>query len=300
MPRLNQIDITGLPTLHSAGVALQRFPNYQETSLGPHTLNCVLFTCLVRGSAVHQMDDQTLHVGPGSVGITHYGQSHVLLTGREGVDVINVYADLQSHPLPVVPPPWDRTLASTLAPHPSVVHRHNRRVHLVFDQPQRMIEPLQWMLREQHAAAPACVQIMQQLFSLFLVECCRVADRQGWQAQPKAPPWVEQVRAFIDHSFDRPIGLADMTRLAGVSSEHLCRRFRQHTALSPIAYLNDRRLQHAMWLLRTSDRSVTDIALASGFSDVSYFNRRFKTATGRTPTAFRRGNRYERTPPLPA
>lgn len=289
MHRLQQIDPAKFPTLRSVGVAAQRFSDYRHTTLVPHSVDVVLFTCVARGQGLHQMGDQALPVGPGSVGITHYGQSHDLLTEPGGMDVINVYVDLQSHDLPVVPSPWDRTLASMLAPHPSMVHRQNRRVHLVFDDPARMTRPLAWMLAEQASCEPACDQVMQSLFSLFLVECCRAAAPSGWGEQPVGPAWVEQVRGFIDRSFDRPLSLADMTRIAGVSEEHLCRKFREHTELSPIAYLNDRRLQHAMWLLRTTDRAVTNIALVSGFSDVSYFNRRFKHATGRTPTAFRRG-----------
>lgn len=290
MHHLAQIDPIAFPTLQSAGVAVQRFEAYHHTELNPHSVNVVLLTCVISGCGMHQMGEQAIAVGPGSVGITHYGQSHDLLTGKDGMDVINVYVDLQSHELPIVPAPWDRPLAAILAPHPSLVHRQNRQMHLLFDEPVKMAQPLKWMLREQAAGKPARDAMMRSLLALFLVECCRVADQHQGQIQSEAnmpPPWVEKVRIFIDDAFDRPLSLADMTRLAGVSEEHLCRKFKDHTALPPVAYLNNRRLQHAMWLLRTTDRTVTEIALASGFSQVSYFNRRFKVATGRTPTAFR-------------
>lgn len=267
---------------------MDRYPAYVNRGFRPHGVEVVLFTCVLAGEGVHQMDEMQVPVGPGSVGVTHDGQTHDLLTGPGGMDVMNVYVDLRDHALPVVPPPWDRVLASMLAPHPSVVHRQNRRVHLQFDDPERMAGPLLWMEREQAANQPACEAVMRQLFALFLIECCRVASRGDWAGVEPAPAWVEAVRRFMDESFDRPIGLADMTRVAGVSREHLCRRFKQHTGLTPIAYLNDRRLQHAMWLLRTTREPITAIALASGFGDLTYFNRRFKAATGGTPTAFRR------------
>lgn len=288
MQLVDRIDSARLPTLRSAGVAVERYPDYVNTGFRPHGVDVVLFTCVIGGAGVHQMDELQVPVGPGSVGVTHYGQTHDLLTGRDPVDVMNVYVDLRSHALPVVPPPWDRVLASILAPHPSVVHRQNRRVHLQFDDPRRLAAPLLWMQREQADNAPACDAVMRQLLSLFLVECCRIAHRTGESFVEPAPDWVEQVRHFIDEHFDRAIGLADMTRVAGVSPEHLCRRFRQHTGLTPVAYLNDRRLQQAMWLLRTTHQSVTRIALVSGFGDLTYFNRRFKAATGVTPTAFRK------------
>lgn len=284
---IDKIDADRCPTLHTAGVAVERYPHYINTDYRPHGVDVVLLTCVITGTGIHQMDEQRVPVGPGSVGITHDGQTHDLLTGLEGVDVINLYVDLRNHALPIVPPPWDRMLASMLAPHPSVVHRQNRRVHFQFDDPQRMTQPLLWMHQEQARDEPARDAVMQQLLALFLVECCRSASQNGRRHLEPAPPWLEHVRRFIDESFDRPIGLADMTRLAQVSKEHLCRRFREHTGLTPIAYLNERRLQHAMWLLRTSGEPITRIALKSGFGDVTYFNRRFKATTGVSPTSYR-------------
>ncbi len=278
------------PVLRTHGIAVERFPRYTNTQPKLHGLDVVLFTCVLAGSGTHLMGDQSLPVGPGSVGITHYGRSHDLLTEPAGMDVVNVYLDLRNHPLPVVPPTWSRVLASILAPHPCVLHRQNRRVHLPFDQPARMTGSLTLLLREQADALPGYEVMMRQLLVPFLIECCRVADRMGWASGESAPPWVEDVQRLLDRTFDRPLGLADLTRRAKVSAEHLCRRFRQHTGLSPIAYLNNRRLQHAMWLLRTTNQSVTQVAVTSGFSELSYFNRKFKDATGITPTLFRRGH----------
>jgi len=301
MPRLLDLDSPRTPrfaladrlkTLREVGIAAERFPAYVNLELKPHGLDVVLFTCVARGRGVHHMGDLALEVGPGSVGITHYDQQHDLLTEPAGVDVINVYLDLRGHPLPVVPPPWDRTLASLLAPHPGLVHDHNRRVHVTFDDPARMTQPLDWMIREQDEAGPGHLAMLQQLLVVFLVELCRTADRAGWSSSVLAerddPVWLDAVRAFVDQKHDTPIGLPDLCKIAGVGPEHLCRRFKKYTGQTPIAYLNDRRLQSALWLLRTTERSITDIALASGFAGVSYFNRRFKAATGQTPSGYRR------------
>lgn len=286
MSSSNQID-PRLPSLRLAGVAVERFSGYVNTSLKPHSVPVLLFSCVLEGRGAHHMDDAVVPVGPGSVGMTTYGQKHDLVTGPEGMDVVNVYADLVSFDLPVVPAPWDRTLASIVAPDPAVVHRQNRRVHLQFDEPIRMRQPLEWMLREQQADDPGSAAVVTQLFSLFLVECCRVADRMGWRSEHEGPGWVEDIRQHLDRSYDHQVCLDDLADRAGVSPEHLCRCFRRYTGKTPMAYLNDRRTQHAMWLLRTTNRTVTDIAWDSGFRDLSVFNRRFKASTGKAPTAYR-------------
>ncbi len=281
-----------LATLRTIGLTVEYFPDFVNRTLRPHSVDVVLFTCVLSGHGVHHMGDQSLAVEPGTVGVTLYGQDHDLLCDSPGADVINLYLDLQEHPLPVLPSPWEQMLSSMLTPHSGLVYEHNRRVHLVFEEPQRMAQPLQWMLREQTEAAPGYEAVMLQLLVLFLVECCRAAEQSGWSTSVNTsrddPDWLEKVRVFIDESYNRPIGLADLTQLADISAEHLCRRFRQYTGQSPIAYLTSRRLQAAMWMLRTTRRSVTEIAYECGFSEPSFFNRKFREQVGLTPTVYRK------------
>jgi AraC-like DNA-binding protein len=63
--------------------------------------------------------------------------------------------------------------------------------------------------------------------------------------------------------------------------------FKQVAGMTLVAYLNHVRLANAAQLLRETDRAIADIASATGFSDQSYFDKRFKRAFGRTPKEFR-------------
>ena len=66
------------------------------------------------------------------------------------------------------------------------------------------------------------------------------------------------------------------------------RWFRQMTGQSFIAFLNDYRLNLAADALRTTDDSILAIATASGFANLSYFNRAFKARFRMTPRAYRK------------
>ena len=85
-----------------------------------------------------------------------------------------------------------------------------------------------------------------------------------------------------------------LTQLAGkfkLSNRTFNRRFRQATGVSPGEYLQSQRLALARELLRTTDLSVEEVALRSGFQDSSYFCRRFRQQMGMTPLRYRKSVR---------
>ena len=57
--------------------------------------------------------------------------------------------------------------------------------------------------------------------------------------------------------------------------------------MPPMQYVNSYRIEKAQTLLKNTDRSITDIALAVGFDDASYFARIFKKQTGMTPREYK-------------
>lgn len=284
------------------GFGIEWFPGYINQTVRQHALDIVLLTCVTRGHGRHLMGDESYEVGPGSVGVTHYGQEHDLVTGPDGVDVFNIYLDPARHPLPALAPELTPTLAAILPAHPVLVHRPNRRIQLQLDRPERITALLHALHEEVVNQPPGHAATAWHLLSVLLVACCRAALYGGWDAgpadAPDRPGWLEQVRRHLDAHPTRPATLGQLADLAGVSPEHLCRRFRQYTGRSPIAYLVDRRIQAAMWALRTTEASVLTIAMDCGFHDLAHFNRRFKATTGKTPTAYCAAGRPTATDPL--
>ncbi|WP_163434386.1 helix-turn-helix domain-containing protein, partial [Escherichia coli] len=76
----------------------------------------------------------------------------------------------------------------------------------------------------------------------------------------------------------------------GVSRRRLERHFQQAVGLAPTLACKIMRLEHAEFLLRQSDQSVTEIAAATGFCDSSHFVRTFRERRGLTPAMFRRAH----------
>jgi AraC family transcriptional regulator len=97
---------------------------------------------------------------------------------------------------------------------------------------------------------------------------------------------VEAIR-FIESDAARPISLADLAAVAGMSKYHFLRVFRRLAGVTPHQYLISARMRRAALGLASSRRPVLAIALDSGFGDLSTFNNRFRATFGLTPTQYR-------------
>lgn len=106
-----------------------------------------------------------------------------------------------------------------------------------------------------------------------------------------APFVLRNVLALIDNHLASPLTLADLAQEAGLSEYHFARMFRQSMNMAPHQYVMQQRMEKAQSLVRNSALSLTDIAMACGFSSASHFSHRFRQATGMTPTQLRAAHR---------
>jgi len=93
---------------------------------------------------------------------------------------------------------------------------------------------------------------------------------------------------FINEHFRQQITAADIAAASGFSPNYLSRKFREATGIGVHDYLVFIRLRNAAFELISTDDSVTDIALRSGFSDSNYFKDAFKKKYGVTPREYRK------------
>jgi AraC-like DNA-binding protein len=97
-----------------------------------------------------------------------------------------------------------------------------------------------------------------------------------------------RARDAIDGSYAEPLDVPTLARIAHVSEAHFIRTFRATFGETPNRYLQRRRVERAMWLLRTTDRTVTDICMDVGFASLGTFSRVFRDIVGEPPSAYRR------------
>jgi transcriptional regulator GlxA family with amidase domain len=94
---------------------------------------------------------------------------------------------------------------------------------------------------------------------------------------------------YLQGHLSEPVGMDDLVRHVGFSRARMFDIFKTQTGLTPNDYLQRARVEKAQEQLRQTNLSVTQIALATGFSSGQYFSTVFARYTGVSPTAFRKG-----------
>jgi AraC-like DNA-binding protein len=94
-------------------------------------------------------------------------------------------------------------------------------------------------------------------------------------------------RDAIDRAYANPLDIASLAEVAHVSEAHYIRTFRATFGETPHRYLQRRRVERAMFMLRETERSVTDICMEVGFASLGTFSRTFHTIVGQTPVEYR-------------
>ena len=93
----------------------------------------------------------------------------------------------------------------------------------------------------------------------------------------------------MDREYAHPLDIPTLARIAFVSEAHFIRTFRDTFGETPHRYLQRRRVERAMFLLRETDSSVSEICLDVGFNSLGTFSRTFREIVGESPTAYRAG-----------
>lgn len=96
-----------------------------------------------------------------------------------------------------------------------------------------------------------------------------------------------RARDAMDRTYAEPLDVATLAAIAHVSQAHFIRTFRATFGETPHRYLQRRRVERAMYLLRSTDRSVTDVCMEVGFSSLGTFSRTFTEIVGEPPSAYR-------------
>ena len=153
---------------------------------------------------------------------------------------------------------------------------------LVEDDRNKTVETLMRMALQAHHKATQA-EFARELAAAICEYLRSMSVRTGFDDE------VEQFKNHIIENYTDPdftIGAAE--EKFGYCTDHLRRKFRKETGMTPIAYLNHLRLEYACRFVRENrdDMPVANLALMSGYYDAHYFARLFKAYTGMTPSEF--------------
>ncbi|WP_273766832.1 AraC family transcriptional regulator [Aeromonas hydrophila] len=133
-----------------------------------------------------------------------------------------------------------------------------------------------WQEQDPLAREVACHQFSRQLLARL--------TPASWDDRP--PQHLQRAAELMQDDCSRPLTLAQLSAVAGLTPSHFVRSFSRHYGMTPHAYLLDQRIRHARTLLRRGE-PLAEVALASGFADQAHFQRQFKRRVAATPGHYR-------------
>jgi transcriptional regulator GlxA family with amidase domain len=101
------------------------------------------------------------------------------------------------------------------------------------------------------------------------------------------PRALRRVREFVEAHLEENVSIQALADTAGLSMYHFARAFKQSEGMTPHGYVVQCRVRRVQKLLAGTDLPLSEIALASGFSDQSHCARRFREHVGVTPSDYR-------------
>lgn len=126
------------------------------------------------------------------------------------------------------------------------------------------------------------------LNDIFLEYCCEIDPTEKSQNNLSEP--IQSVHDFFMENINKKITLADVSKVAALSSSALTRRFRKETGYSPIDYFNRLKMLLSSRDIVKTNLSIGEISQKYGFDNVYYFSNTFKKFYGISPTEKRKQN----------
>ena len=98
---------------------------------------------------------------------------------------------------------------------------------------------------------------------------------------------IETAKNYIKNNYHKDISLDDVSREVNISPYYFSKLFKETTGENFIEYLTNLRMDKAKELLQTTECSMKEICVKTGYSDPNYFSRSFKKNVGVTPTEYK-------------
>jgi AraC-like DNA-binding protein len=107
-------------------------------------------------------------------------------------------------------------------------------------------------------------------------------------ANEEIPSGIGTALNHLERNYSEPVSPSSLAKVANLTPARFARVIKRIFQLTPIQLISKTRLTAAARMLRETDKSISEIAIASGFYDHSAFTRAFRTSLGLSPSAFRR------------
>mgnify|MGYP006300888735 CR=1 FL=1 len=256
----------------------------------PHRHDFTEVVIFVSGEGEHFVNDNRYEVSRGDTFVIEHVDSHYIgrVNHLEFIEIVfqPSFLKLPYEMLGQIP-----GYSTLFAPpeHAEVDAPYRRHLRLSEEQLLHLDLIVSRMYREftqQHVGHEAALHGYLVEFLVHLAQCYPRTTAK--EATTSALAEISGIIEALQNDITHPWSLDEMADIGAMSTSKLLVVFREATGMTPIDYLIRLRVRDAMFELRNTHDSVTEIAYHVGFSDSNYFARQFRKVTRMSPTEYRR------------
>lgn len=161
--------------------------------------------------------------------------------------------------------------------------------HFTSDAQKKIETMFREMLEEYEKQKPYTELVLQGMLNRLFITIYEEKLSAGAKSfdTPLTEPVINAI-AYINSQYAQNISLKELAHASGLSAAYMSRLFHAQLGTSFSDYLTNTRIYHATILLSQTRKSVTEIALETGFCSGDYLSAQFKAKIGLTPTQFRK------------
>lgn len=127
-----------------------------------------------------------------------------------------------------------------------------------------------------------------ETLGILIESYIRILLEKYESADTSINPLIENIKSYINANLEAKIELSHIAEVFHYNKTYLGRLFRKETGKTVSEYINEKRLVTAKALLENTDDSIISISVCTGFNNVTYFNRLYKSRFGVTPSQSRK------------
>ena len=246
-----------------------------------HYHQCIELGICVSGRGESHIEDHVYKFSAGDISCVRSGVPH--MSRSDGSDCSWIWVFINPYDIPFC---GDTNIAQT------VMKLSEKGFCGVFspDEHQELAYHIKELIYHKHFDERGLLE--KNLVALRIIfEMARIGDADNFGECRKNFGRLENALTFIRENYTDPDKMTceEISKVCGLSQSHFRSLFKKLLGMTPTRYINKTRLSSAVYLLRSTDKSITDISFDSGFSDVTYFNRLFQKEFGTSPREMRKG-----------
>lgn len=257
----------------------------------PHSHHMLEVSLIASGTGIYKIGDKSYNIHAGDIYVINNTEVHNIIL-KEGEEVDNLVIHFETSFL------WNFYGQAEEVQFLDVFfNRHEKFSHrLDFEHPAaKEIASLFRQMQETFVSQPPYYKLRVKILLesiLYQILCSygfHDSDPRNTKALSNKDLYkISEIMNYINFHLDSHLTLPELAKIACISPAYFSSIFKRYNGITLFEYITKKRVDYAIQLIKTTNKSLTDIAISCGFNSSTSFNKAFGRVTGFPPSSYRK------------